>query len=436
MWIFGKHRHINPDTLSQYLDDRLSLRAKERVDRAVAACAHCREELESRRVTFSLLRELPPIRPPRSFTLAAPPVTEPTLAASSATSRLAALPTWAYAGAAAIAGIALAFLALADAAGLNTLQSSFSDTDAIVALPQAAAEPASPAAQSQPAPQAEAMAAPAAARPAPQQEQTLPQSAEPTPTPVVVVVVKEVIREAPVEVTTESVREEPVELTEAPSMDSMPSGDAAAQAVASSVSISTPSPQAASIPDSTPSTPADANTAIPQSAKAETEAAAARPPEPQGPAGPSGYANGDRGPRGPQGASGSSGGLPPTPTLIPTPTATPLPTLTPTPTAVPPTATPTSVPTATLPLDTGTAVTSRASGAAGGTMPDSAAIEPQSVSEPSAQSVEPPLSPESASPAAGSKIVLRLLQGIAAALTVALLIAFILKLRRDRRLLR
>ena len=433
MWIFGKHRHINPDTLSQYLDDRLSLRARERVDRAVAACARCREELETRRVTLSLLRELPPIPPPRSFTLPAPPVAEPTLAAGSATSRLAALPTWAYAGAAAIAGIALAFLALVDAGGLTTPQSNFSDTDAIAAFPQAAAEPASPAAQSQPAPQAEAMAAPAAARQAPQQEQTLPQSAEPTSTPIVVVVVKEVIREVPVEVTTESVRVEPAELTEAPSMDSMPSENTAALAVASSVSSPTPVPQAASVTDSAPSTPAAADTAIPQSAKAETEAAAAAatPAEPQGPAGQSGYANGDRGP---QGAAGSSGGLPPTPTPIPTPTATPLPTVTPTPTAVPPTATPTSVPTATLPLDTGTAVTSRASGAAGGAMPDSAAIEPQSVSEPPAQSVEPPLSPESASPAADSKIALRMLQGIAAALTVALLIAFILKLRRNRRL--
>lgn len=429
MWIFGKHRHINPDTLSQYLDDRLPLRDRERVDRAVAACVHCRGELESRRVTLSLLRELPPIPPPRSFTLPAPPVTKPTPATGSATSRLAALPTWAYAGAAAIAGIALAFLALADAAGLTTPQSGFSNADAIAALPQATAEPASPAAQSQPAPQAEAMAAPAAARPSPQQEQARPQSAEPSPTPVVVLVVKEVIREAPVEVTTESVREEPMELTEAPSMDSVPSSDAAAQAVASSVSTPALEPQAASIPDSAPSTPTAADTAIPQSAKAETEAAA--PPEPQVPVGPSGYANGDRGP---QGAAGSSGGLPPTPTPIPTPTATPLPTMTPTPTAAPPTATPTSAPTATLPLDTRAAVTSRDSGAAGGTMPDSAAIEPQSVSEPPAQSVEAPLSPESASPAAGGKIVLRLLQGIAAALTLVLLIAFILKLRRNRRL--
>lgn len=429
MWIFGKHRHINPDTLSQYLDDRLSLRARERVDRAVAACVHCREELESRRVTLSLLRELPPILPPRSFTLAAPPVTEPTLAAGSATSRLAALPTWAYAGAAAIAGIALAFLALVDAAGLTTPQSSFSDADAIVALPQAAAEPASPAAQSQPAPQTEAMAAPAAARPAPQQEQTLPQSAEPSPTPVVVLVVKEVIREVPVEVTTESVREETVELTESPSMDSMPSENTAALAVASSVSSPTPAPQAASVTDSVPSTPTD--TAIPQSAKAETEAAA--PPDPQGPAGPSGYANGDRGP---QGAAGSSGGLPPTHTPIPTPTATLLPTLTPTPTAAPPTATPTLNPTATPPLDTDAAVTGMASGAAGGAMPSSTAIEPNPVSEPSTSIVEQQPSPESIPPTAGSKIVLRLLQGIAAALTVALLIAFILKLRRNHRLLR
>ena len=425
MWIFGKHRHINPDTLSEYLDDRLSIRAKEQVDRAVAACAHCREELETRRVTLSLLRELPPIPPPRSFTLSAPPVIEPARITGPAPSRLAALPAWAYAGAAAMAAIALALLVLVDAAGLTIPQNGFSDPDAIAAIPQAAAEPTSPAVQSQPATLAESMSAPAASA-APQPEQTFPQSAEPAPTPVVEVVVQEVIREVPAEVATESASVETSEPTGDPSPDSMSSGGVAAPAAASSVSPPTPAPQSASILDSAPSA-----TAIPQTAQVETAAAV-----PQGPAGPSGYANGASGPRGPQGPAGAKGDSvepPPTPTPIPTPTATPLPTLTPTPTAAPPTATPTPNPTAPPPLDTSPAVTGMASGAAGSAMPQQAEIEPNPVSEPSTLGAEPPLSTEPASPASDSKIALRLLQGIAAALTVALLIAFILKLRRNRR---
>lgn len=432
MWIFGKHRHINPDTLSEYLDDRLSIRARERVDRAVAACAHCREELETRQVTLSLLRELPPIPPPRSFTLAAPPVTEPVRTAGPAPSRLAALPAWAYAGAAAMAAIALALLLLVDAAGLTTPQNGFRDPDAIAAIPQTAAEPTSPPAQSWLEPQGEAMSAPAAASAAPQPEQTFTQSAEPAPTPVVEAVVQEVIREVPAEVATESVRVETSEPTGASSPDSMSSGGAAAPAAASSVSPPTPAPQSASIPDSAPSA-----TATPQTAQVETAATA-----PQSPAGPSGYANGARGSQGSPGAAGSKGDSvepPPTSTPIPTPTATPLPTLSPTPTAAPPTATPTPNPTAPPPLETGVAVTGMASGvagadgAAGGAMPPQEGTEPNLASESSNQGAEPSLSPESATPAADSKIALRLLQGIAAALTAALLIAFTLKLRRNRR---
>ena len=62
MWIFGKHRHINPDTLSEYLDGRLSLRDKARVDRAIAACARCQgatmqsNPLVKRNTKYSYLR--------------------------------------------------------------------------------------------------------------------------------------------------------------------------------------------------------------------------------------------------------------------------------------------------------------------------------------------------------------------------------------------
>lgn len=116
MWIFGRHRHISHEVLSEYLDGRLHGAQRERVGRQVTSCALCQEELESLRATISLLRDLPDVPAPRSFTLAGPPRVVTTQSAP----RPFRAPSWAYAGAASLAGLALAVMVSADATGLFT----------------------------------------------------------------------------------------------------------------------------------------------------------------------------------------------------------------------------------------------------------------------------------------------------------------------------
>ncbi len=114
MWTIRGHRHIKPETLSEYSDGRLQGGPLGRVERRLAACGVCRGELESLRAASAVLRGLPVETPRRSFTLAAPPPA-PVKAAAPPLSRV---PAWAYAGAASVAAIALAVLVSADAAGL------------------------------------------------------------------------------------------------------------------------------------------------------------------------------------------------------------------------------------------------------------------------------------------------------------------------------
>ena len=104
MWIFGQHRHLKPETLSEFLDGRLSTADRERVDRAIQSCGSCTEELASLRSTVSLLQSLPELAATRSFVMAAPP---PMVIPFRPAAPLR-LPNWAYAGAASLA--ALAFL--------------------------------------------------------------------------------------------------------------------------------------------------------------------------------------------------------------------------------------------------------------------------------------------------------------------------------------
>jgi hypothetical protein len=116
MWIFGRHRHLSHEVLSEYQDGRLHGAQRERVSRQVNSCAFCQEELESLRTITSLLRDLPDTPVPRSFTLAAPPPVETTQSAA----RPFRAPSWAYAGAASLAGLALAVMVSADVTGLIT----------------------------------------------------------------------------------------------------------------------------------------------------------------------------------------------------------------------------------------------------------------------------------------------------------------------------
>ncbi|MBM3189271.1 MAG: hypothetical protein FJZ90_11185 [Chloroflexi bacterium] len=57
------------ESLSPYLDGRLSARAERRVKRHLDECGECREELASLRMTQRLLRGLPGLAAPRSFAL-------------------------------------------------------------------------------------------------------------------------------------------------------------------------------------------------------------------------------------------------------------------------------------------------------------------------------------------------------------------------------
>lgn len=137
MWIFGRHRHLSSAALSEYLDGRLHGSQREKVSRQLNSCTTCREELEGLRATMSLLRDLPDMPVPRNFTLAGPP---PVLVAQSPP-RLFRAPSWAYAGAASLAGLALAVMVSADATGLLTTPAT-STPQEIVTAPALAPTPA------------------------------------------------------------------------------------------------------------------------------------------------------------------------------------------------------------------------------------------------------------------------------------------------------
>ena len=116
MWVIRRrHNHIGPETLSEFLDGRLSSTAAAKVERHLPGCDVCRDELEGLRSTQTMLRSLTEFAPRRSFILAGPPL------GSSVRSRPTPMfraPQWAYASLAAAAALVLAVLLSADVAGL------------------------------------------------------------------------------------------------------------------------------------------------------------------------------------------------------------------------------------------------------------------------------------------------------------------------------
>lgn len=108
------HKHVSPETLTEYLDGRLRSQARERLEGVISGCADCRQELDGLRDTIAMLRQLPVAAPRRSFVMAAPPAEAPE-AQSMFSFRP---PQWAYAGAASMAALALAVLVTVDASGL------------------------------------------------------------------------------------------------------------------------------------------------------------------------------------------------------------------------------------------------------------------------------------------------------------------------------
>ena len=115
MLIFKRgHTHINQDTLSEYLDGRLSGTAAAKVDRGLTECASCRQELDTLSSTVSLLRQMPDLTLPRSFVMPGPPPA-PMAVRPPVPLRM---PQWVYSGAAATAALVFAVLVSADATGL------------------------------------------------------------------------------------------------------------------------------------------------------------------------------------------------------------------------------------------------------------------------------------------------------------------------------
>ena len=149
MGIFGLHRHLKLQLLSQYLDGRLSATGEARVGREVASCATCQDELESLQATVSLLARLPEIPLPHSFTLATAPTFNTSAQRIDRPSPMVfRTPNWVYAGAASLAGLALALLVSADATGLLTSNAildarATAEAPAAVFESQVAAPPAS-----------------------------------------------------------------------------------------------------------------------------------------------------------------------------------------------------------------------------------------------------------------------------------------------------
>ena len=64
-----EQRHVDVDLLSAYLDEQVTPAERVRVDGHLAACAACRNELESLHRTTALLQALPRVPVPRAFTL-------------------------------------------------------------------------------------------------------------------------------------------------------------------------------------------------------------------------------------------------------------------------------------------------------------------------------------------------------------------------------
>src|SRR5687767_8777398 len=66
-----RHDELN-DELNAYLDGQLNAAREAEVAAHVASCAVCTDEIEQLRLTRSAMRELPLLRAPRTFVVAAP----------------------------------------------------------------------------------------------------------------------------------------------------------------------------------------------------------------------------------------------------------------------------------------------------------------------------------------------------------------------------
>ena len=109
-------RHVSQETLSEYLDNRLSPAQRRRVELHLSSCGKCREELESLRSTVDVLHSMPLVRHRRSFTLTETP------APLRAPARRA-VPTWAVGLATSAAMAAFLVLLSTDLSGVLVSES-------------------------------------------------------------------------------------------------------------------------------------------------------------------------------------------------------------------------------------------------------------------------------------------------------------------------
>ena len=136
MWLLrNTHKHIHPDTLSEYLDGRLQGRVLARTEEKLAECDACRLELEELQATVAMMRQIPMEAPRRSFVMSAPPP-EPVAAQPFFALRA---PNWVYAGAASVAAIALAVTVSMDATGGLSSDPLRRNAESMAVAPAAAA---------------------------------------------------------------------------------------------------------------------------------------------------------------------------------------------------------------------------------------------------------------------------------------------------------
>lgn len=109
-WLLGKRdKHIRPETVSEYLDGRLSPDETAKIEAHLVACARCQDEVASLRQTVGLLRRMPQMQPSRSFVLQeAPAPARPAFRA----------PAWAYGAVASAFALAFAVTLSMDVGGL------------------------------------------------------------------------------------------------------------------------------------------------------------------------------------------------------------------------------------------------------------------------------------------------------------------------------
>ena len=139
MRFWKKTHHVSPETLSEYLDRRLTAVEHGEVERHLAACPGCQEELESLTYAVGILRQTPELRPRRVFTIARAPEPAPQPTGFR-------VPAFAYGAAASVAVILFAVLLSADLGGIlseEALPSTQDTRSSGITEPVAPAEAAS-----------------------------------------------------------------------------------------------------------------------------------------------------------------------------------------------------------------------------------------------------------------------------------------------------